>query len=77
MRLQALYLSGALAVAALPLSAGAQSLPTYDPPAASAQAYTQSAEACPAGSVWEHGGYTGGGTWRAPHCASRSGTIDF
>lgn len=74
MRLQALYFSGALAVAAIPLSAGAQSLPTYNQPAPNFQGYGQLAEACPAGWVWEQPGYLSSGKWRPAHCAPRSTT---
>jgi hypothetical protein len=77
MRLQALYIIGALAVTATPLSAGAQSLPANGQPTTNAQAVDQAVQECAPGWVWEHGGYTGGGTWRPPHCASRSHTIDF
>ncbi len=74
MRLQALYFSGVLAVAAIPLTAGAQSLPTYSQPAPNAQEYTQLAETCPAGWIWEQAGYLSSGKWRAAHCAPRNTT---
>jgi hypothetical protein len=76
MRLQALYFIGALAVTAIPLSAGAQSLPANDQGTTNAQA-NRPVQQCPPGYDFEPGGYTGSGTWRAPHCASRSKTIDF
>lgn len=77
MRLHALYLTGALIAMASPLSAGAQLLPANDPSTASLQTVNPPAEQCAPGYVWEPGGYLGGGSWRAGHCASLSGTIDF
>jgi hypothetical protein len=77
MRLKALYLIGALAVTAIPLSAGAQSLPANDQWTTNAQAVDPPVQQCAPGYVWEHGGYTGGGTWRPPHCASLGKTIWF
>jgi hypothetical protein len=77
MRLQAVYLIGALAVTTVPLAAGAQSLPANDRGADNARAVNQVVPTCAAGWVWEHGGYAGAGTWRPPHCASRSRTVDF
>jgi hypothetical protein len=82
MRLQTLYFIGAFAVTAIPLSAGAQSLPANDQPAdhqwtSNAQADNQSVQQCPPGYVWEPAGYLGGGTWRAAFCGSRSKTIDW
>lgn len=71
MRLQTLSFVGALAVMAIPLSAGAQSL-AYDRSARNAQEYHQSVEQCPAGWVWEDAGYLSSGKWRAPHCAPRN-----
>jgi hypothetical protein len=47
MRLQALYFIGALAVAATPLSAGAQSLPANHQWTANAQADNQAVQRCP------------------------------
>lgn len=76
MRLQVLYIGGVLAVAAIPLSAGAQSLPTYNQPAPNAQEYTQLAAACSAGWVWEQAGYLSSGKWRRAHCAPRN-TTDY
>jgi hypothetical protein len=82
MRLQTLYLIGALAVTAIPLSAGAQSLPANDRPAnhqwtTNSQADKQTVQQCPPGYDWEPAGYLGGGTWRPAFCGSRSHTIDF
>ena len=64
MRLQALSFIGALAVTAIPLSAGAQSLPANDQPVPNAEVYARSAEACPAGLIWEPAGYLSSGKWR-------------
>lgn len=74
MRLQVLYFSGALAVAAIPFAAEAQSLPTYSQPAPNARGYIHLAETCPAGWVWEQAGYLSSGKWRAAHCALRNTT---
>jgi hypothetical protein len=91
MRLQTLYFIGTLAVAAIPLSAGAQSLPANgqwasnsqaalpenDPSTNNAQTDNQAVPQCPPGYVWEPAGYLGGGTWHPAFCGSRSHTIDF
>jgi hypothetical protein len=91
MRLQTLYFIGALAVAAIPLTAGARSLPANDQwttnaqaalpendqPNTNAQADTQAAPQCPPGYDWEPAGYLGGGTWHPAFCGSRRHTIDF
>jgi hypothetical protein len=90
MRLQTLFFVGAFAVAAIPLSAGAQSLSANDQWATNAQsapangqwtanAHTdnQTVQTCPPGYAWEPAGYLGGGTWRPAFCGSRSNTIDF
>lgn len=76
MRFQNLYFLGALAVAAIPLSAGAQSLLANDQSTTN-KAVTQADRRCPPGSVWEPAGYLGSGKWRPARCASRSRTIDF
>jgi hypothetical protein len=75
MRLQTLYLIGALAVTAIPLSAGAQSLSANDQSTANSQAVDQSVQKCPQGLFWEPAGYLGGGRWRPAHCATRNSTI--
>ena len=49
MRLQALYFIGALAVTAILLSAGAQSLPTNHQGTTNAQADNQAVQQCPPG----------------------------
>lgn len=90
MRLQMLYFIGTLAAAAIPLSAGAQSLPannhwtnaqavlpTNDQWTANAQADNQAVPQCPLGYDWEPAGYLGGGTWHPAFCGSRSRTISF
>jgi hypothetical protein len=77
MRLQHLYFVGALAAAAIPLSAGAQPLLANDQSTTNYQTISQAARKCPAGSVWEPAGYLGSGKWRPARCASRSHTIDF
>jgi hypothetical protein len=74
MRLNTLYLMGALAVAAVPLSAAAQPLQPNRQTAAEQSAATSAA--CPAGWVWEPAGYMGNGHWRPAHCAAR-GTVPF
>ena len=77
MRLQTFYFIGALAATAIPLSAGAQSLPANNQAAANAQAVDQGGQQCPPGWVWEPAGYLGGGHWSPGHCASRGNTIAF
>jgi hypothetical protein len=90
MRLQTFYFIGALAVTAIPLSAGAQSLPandqwtnaqaalpTDDQWTANAQPDNQAVPQCPPGYDWEPAGYLGGGTWHPAFCGSRSRTIHF
>ena len=77
MRLQTLYFIAAVAVTAIPLSAGAQSLPANDQPTTNSQAAIQADQKCPPGWVWEPAGYLGGGHWSPAHCASRSNTIAF
>jgi hypothetical protein len=74
MRLNTLYLMGALAVAGAPLSAAAQPAPANRQTAAGQYAATPTA--CPAGWVWEPAGYMGNGHWRPAHCAARS-TLPF
>ena len=77
MRLRTVYLIGALAATAIPLSAGAQSLAANHQWTTNAQADRQAVQQCPPGYDWEPAGYLGGGTWRPARCASRSQTIDF
>lgn len=77
MRLQTFYFIGAIAATAIPLSAGAQSLPENHQWTTNPQAENQAVQKCPPGYDWEPAGYLGGGTWRPARCASRSKTIDF
>jgi len=77
MRLQTLCFIGAFAVTAIPLSAGAQSLPANDQRTPNAQADNQAVQKCPPGYDWEAAGYLGGGKWHPGFCGSRSHTIDF
>jgi hypothetical protein len=77
MRLQNLYFIGALAVTAIPLSAGAQSLPASDQSTSNSETVTRADQKCPPGWVWEPAGYLGSGHWVPAHCASRSHTIAF
>jgi hypothetical protein len=49
MRLQTVYFIGALAVTAIPLSAGAQLLPANDHSTTNSQAVNQADQRCPAG----------------------------
>jgi hypothetical protein len=52
MRLQALYFIGALAVTAILLSAGAQSLPANPQWTTNAQAGNQAVQQCPRAMIW-------------------------
>src|ERR1700730_14572442 len=61
MRLNTVYLLGALAVAAVPLSAVAQPVQANRQ---AAEQYALTPAACPAGWVWEPAGYMGNGHWR-------------
>jgi hypothetical protein len=70
MRLHALYLAGALAALAIPLSAGAQPVQANRQAPATEQ-YAAPPTACPAGWVWEPAGYLTSGKWEAAHCAFR------
>jgi hypothetical protein len=73
MRLDTLYLLGALAVAAAPLSAAAQPASATDQGGpANAQFDMTMPDACPAGSIWEPAGYTGNGDWQMAHCVHRN-----
>ena len=72
MRLQALYFIGALAVTAILLSAGAQSLPANHQWTTNAQADNQTVQQCPAGYDREPAGYLPGGVWHPAFCGSRS-----
>src|SRR5260370_14580621 len=69
MRLNTVYLLGALAVAAVPLSAVAQPVQANRQ---AAEQYAPTPAACPAGWVWEPAGYMGNGHWREAHFAARN-----
>ncbi len=71
MQLNKLYLIGALAVLAIPLSAGATPYQGNRQPAASALQETPTADACGHGWYWEQPGYAKHGKWRPAHCAPR------
>ena len=90
MRLQTLYFVAGLGLAAVPLAAGAQSLPANNPwtnsqaalseadqPPANTQADIQAVPQCPPGYDWEPAGYLGSGKWHPAFCGSRSHTIYF
>jgi hypothetical protein len=70
MRWNTFYLMAALAIAAVPLPAAAQSVQGNRQTAA--EQYAATPAACPAGWVWEPAGYMGDGHWRPAHCAARS-----
>jgi hypothetical protein len=72
MRLNTLYLLGTLAVAAVPLSAAAQTAPANDQAPATVQQIKSAHHACPAGWIWEPAGYMGNGHWRSAHCTPRN-----
>ena len=76
MRLNTLYLMGALAVAAAPVSAVAQPVHANRQPAAGTEQTVRERHTCPTGWVWEPAGYMGNGHWRPAHCAARN-TIPF
>jgi hypothetical protein len=72
MRLDTLYLLGALAVAAAPLSAAAQPISATDQGPVNTQFDMTMPDVCPAGSIWEPAGYTGNGDWQMAHCMPRN-----
>ena len=75
MRLNALYLTGALTVLAIPLSAGAQPAQSTVPGQPNSQASTDVQQMTPAedtcgpGLRWEEAGYAKHSQWRLAHCA--------
>ena len=77
MRLNALYLAGALTILAVPLSAEAQPAQSTEPVQFNRQATTGFQEVTPAedgcgpGWRWEDAGYAKHGMWRPAHCAPR------
>jgi len=71
MRLNALCLIGALAILAVPPSAGASPAQTDRQAADSATLAAPGTYACPAGYYWEPGAYAPRGKFRPAHCAPR------
>lgn len=77
MRLKALYLTGALTVLAMPLSAGAQPVQSTGPGQPNYQAttnvqqMTSQEDTCGPGLRWEEAGYAKHSQWRPAHCAPR------
>jgi hypothetical protein len=75
MRLNALYLTGALTVLAIPLSARAQPAQSTVPGQANSQETTDvqqmtpAEDACGPGWRWEEAGYAKHSQWRSAHCA--------
>jgi hypothetical protein len=72
MRLQALYFIGALAVTAILLSAGAQSLPANHQWTTNAQADNQAVQQCPRAMIGSLPDMLPGGFWGPARCASRN-----
>jgi hypothetical protein len=66
------FLTGALIVTAIPLSAGAQLMEANRQPTAGAEQTTPALDSCPPGWVWESAGYLKQGKWRPAHCAPRN-----
>jgi hypothetical protein len=71
MKLHALYLAGAVVAAAIPFSAGAQSMPAYGQTTAGVAQTTPTKDACAPGWVWVPNGYVHQGRWEPAHCAFR------
>ena len=77
MRLNALYLTGALTVLAISLSAGAQPAQSTVPGQPNFQAtidvqqMTPAEDTCGPGWRWEKAGYAKHSQWRPAHCAPR------
>lgn len=69
MRLNALVLLGAITVAAIPLSAGAEPAQEDHQGVASHQEAAPAEDACGPGWSWEQAGYAKHGKWRPAHCA--------
>jgi hypothetical protein len=74
MRLHALYLIGAFAVTAIPLSAGAQSLPANEQWTSNAQAVNQPVQKCAPGWVFGSLADTAGAAHGVLPTARRSAT---
>jgi hypothetical protein len=72
MRLRALYLTGAVVAAAIPLSAGAQPVqPDHQAYTGARQSTSSATYTCPPGYYWEPDAYAPHGKFRPAHCASR------
>jgi hypothetical protein len=71
MRLNILRLISVLAIAMLPLSAGAVSAGAALAPDAGTRQITAAADRCLAGYYWEAASYAPHGKWRPAHCAPR------
>jgi hypothetical protein len=72
MRLNVLYLTGALTVLAVPLSAAAQPMEPAQPGRQAPTGFhevTPPEDACGPGWRWEDAGYAKHGKWRPAHCA--------
>jgi hypothetical protein len=71
MRLRALYLTGALIAAAIPLSVSATPGAVDHQAAISGRQATSATATCPPGYYWEPDGYAAHGKFRPAHCALR------
>jgi len=71
MRVNALCLIGAVAVLAIPLSAGAAPAQADRQAAVSAEQARPAAIPCPPGYYWEPAAYAPHGKFRLAHCAAR------
>jgi hypothetical protein len=71
MRVNALCLIGAVAVLAIPLSAGAAPAQADRQAAVSAEQARPAAFPCPPGYYWEPAAYAPHGKFRLAHCAAR------
>jgi hypothetical protein len=71
MRVNALCLIGAVAVLAIPLSAGAAPAQADRQAAVSAEQARLAAFPCPPGYYWEPAAYAPHGKFRLAHCAAR------
>ena len=71
MRLHALSLTGALIVAAIPLSAGAAPVAANYSAGTSARQAASAMYTCPPGYYWEPDGYAPHGKFRPAHCTLR------
>ncbi len=71
MRLQALFLTGAVIAMAIPLSAGAVSFAADQEASTSARPAASATYACPPHYYWEPDAYAPHGKFRPAHCAPR------